>query len=250
MLIEAARTGVPCDPIRTLMPDGTVDDAYAVQQEVNNTDPGRRVVGHKIGLTAPAVQRQMGVDRPDFGVLFGDTASEDGDEIGAHQLIQPRVEAEVAFILEHDLPERPLEVADVVHATAYVVAALEIVDSRIRDWDIGILDTVADNASSGRFVLGTGRHLLRDLDDLSRLTMTLRDEADVEVSSGTGADCLGHPANAVVWLANEMYSRGVPLRAGEVILSGSLGPLVPARRGARYRATVSQLGSVQVGFAR
>lgn len=249
-LVTAARTRIPCEPIRSLLIGGTIDDAYSVQQEINRCDPTRQVTGRKIGLTSPSVQQQMGVDRPDFGVLFADTACNDGDEIGTGELIQPRVEAEVAFVLGHDLPERQVEIEDVVRATAFVVAALEIVDSRIRNWDIGILDTVADNASTGKYVLGRSKLSLTDIDDLRRVQMVLRDDAGDTLSSGTGADCLGSPLSAFVWLANELFTRGVPLRAGEVVLSGSLGPLVPVVRGTQYTATISELGSVQVGFAR
>jgi 2-keto-4-pentenoate hydratase len=247
-LVDAAVTGVPCDPIVDLLPNGTVDDAYDVQQRViQMTKAGARSVGRKIGLTSRAVQQQMGCDTPDFGVLFADMAVGDSEPIPASLLLQPRVEAEVAFVLERDLPEYPVIASDVLRATDFVVAAIEIVDSRIRDWKISYVDTVADNASSGMFVLGGSPRSLRDLDDLRLCEMTLTSNGQV-TSAGTGAACLGHPVNAVVWLANAVAERGAPLRAGEVILSGSLGPLVTVERGNTYEAVITGLGSVRATF--
>ncbi len=248
-LIDAATSGVPCDPIVDLLPDGTVDDAYAVQQRVIElTRVGARRVGRKIGLTSPVVQQMFGVDRPDFGVLFADMAVGDGEPVPRTRLMQPRVEAEVAFVLKSDLPDRPVIASDVMRATDFVVAAIEIVDSRITDWNISIVDTVADNASSGMFVLGGSPKRLRDVDVRAcEMAMTV-DGGDV-VSSGVGAACLGSPINAVVWLANAVAERGAPLQAGEVILSGSLGPLVTVERGSTYEATISGLGSVRATFA-
>jgi len=226
-----------------------MDDGYAVQQFVlAMSKSGARRVGRKVGLTSRVVQQQMGVDTPDFGVLFADMACGDSEPVAADRLLQPRVEAEVAFVLARDLPDRPIIASDVLGATEYVVAAIEIVDSRIADWDISIVDTVADNASSGMFVLGGSPWSLRKIDDLRASEMTLTCEGEV-VSSGTGAACLGHPVNAVVWLANAVAERGMPLRAGEVILSGSLGPLVVVKRGMTYEASITGLGSVRASFA-
>jgi 2-keto-4-pentenoate hydratase len=249
-LAEAMRSGVPCDPITDLLPGGTIDDGYLVQQRMLEiTRAGQRRVGRKIGLTSRAVQTQMGVDTPDFGVLFAEMAVGDREPVPGSVLLQPRVEAEVAFVLGRDLPDRPVIASDVLRATDFVVAAIEIVDSRIRDWRISIVDTVADNASSGMFVLGGSPRRLTDIDDLRDATMSLTRDG-TELSSGTGAACLGHPVNAVVWLANAVAERGAPLRAGEVILSGALGPLVPVERGATYVASIDGLGSVRASFAR
>jgi 2-keto-4-pentenoate hydratase len=246
-LVSAHSTRQPCEPVRDLLGRGNLDDAYAVQQLVAHHDgPPRHLIGRKIGLTSAAVQRQMQVDRPDFGLLFADMAFGDDEPILYDLLLQPRVEAEVAFVLLSDLPVRPVTTADVIRATDFVVAAIEVVDSRIRDWDITICDTVADNASSGVFVLGGCPRSLRDL-DLRSCTMSLTSNGD-QLSSGTGAACLGHPVNSVTWLANELFSRGAPLRAGEVILSGSLGPLAPAQRGQTYEAQIDGLGSVRANF--
>ena len=247
-LVDASITRIPCDPIRDLLPHGTMEDGYAVQRLVlDTTKANARRVGRKIGLTSPVVQQQMGVDTPDFGVLFADMACGDGEPVSSSLLLQPRVEAEVAFVLNGDLPDRPVIGSDVLRATDFVVAAIEIVDSRIKNWDISITDTVADNASSGMFVLGGSPRSLRDIEDLRTCEMTLSCEGEI-VSSGTGAACLGHPVNAVVWLANAVAERGVPLRAGEVILSGSLGPLVTVDRGKTYEAAITGLGTVRASF--
>jgi 2-keto-4-pentenoate hydratase len=248
-LVEAACARTPCAPVRELLSDGDLDDGYAVQQAVAalTYTPGRRRVGRKIGLTSGAVQRQMGVDRPDFGVLHSDMALGDDEPVPGSRLLQPRVEAEVAFVLGRDLPERPVGLVDVLRATEFVVAAIEIVDSRIRGWDITIVDTVADNASSGMFVLSGAPRSLSTIPDLREASMRLTCDG-VEVAAGVGSACLGHPANAVVWLANEVLDRGDPLQAGEVILSGSLGPLVPAEPGRRYEAVIEGLGSVRANF--
>ena len=247
-LIDAAATRTPCEPIRDLLPDGTIDDAYLVaQRTLELTKAGVRRVGRKIGLTSRVVQAQMGVDTPDFGVLLADMAYGDSDPIPSGRLLQPRVEAEVAFVLGRDLPERPVVTSDVLRATELVVAAIEVVDSRIRDWDISIVDTVADNASSGLFVLGGAPRRPTDV-DVRAIEMELTCEGEV-VSAGTGAACLGHPVNAVVWLANAVAERGDPLQAGEVILSGSLGPLAVAEPGREYEASFSGLGTVRALFA-
>lgn len=249
-LADAARTGVPCPPVRTLLPEGGIAEAYAVQRlnvERALDTKGRRVVGRKIGLTSPAVQRQLGVDQPDFGALLSDMAVPDGGTVLAGRLLQPKVEAEVALVLGSDLPHARCTVADVLRAADFVLPALEIVDSRIAGWDITIVDTVADNASSGLFVLGASPVPLTAVDTrLVQMTMTRRGE---KVSSGTGADCLGGPLNAAVWLASALAAAGDPLRAGDIVLTGALGPMADARPGDLFEARISGLGSVRVAFA-
>ncbi|MDW3220203.1 MAG: fumarylacetoacetate hydrolase family protein [Acidimicrobiales bacterium] len=248
-LIAAADTAAPCPPVRDLVPDATLADGYAVQRLVRErTEAGRRRVGRKIGLTSAAVQQQMGVDTPDVGVLHADMAFADGQTIPFASLLQPRIEAEVAFVLGADLPSAPVTAPDVAAATDHVVAAIEVCASRIAGWDITIFDTVADNASSGVFVLGDTPVALDQIHDaLPGAEMTVVCEGDV-ISVGTGAACMDHPINAVVWLANAVAEQDEPLRAGEIILSGSLGPLVPARAGATYEATITGLGSVRAVF--
>ncbi|ETK30675.1 2-keto-4-pentenoate hydratase [Microbispora sp. ATCC PTA-5024] len=249
VLREAYDTATPCPPLRGgLLPEGDVDTAYAVQQaQVRHwTREGRRPVGAKIGLTNPAVQASLGVYQPDFGVLFADMAVDDGAEADLGRLLQPRVEAEIAFVLGADLPYEQVTVADVIRATDHLLPAIEIVDSRVADWDISIVDTVADNASSGLFVLGTTPRRIADVD--LRLCGAVLEHAGEPVSVGAGAACLGNPAHAVAWLAATLAAAGRPLRAGDVVLSGALGPMVPVTPGAAYEARISGLGSVRTRF--
>lgn len=221
---------------------------YAVQSLLTRArlDGGRRIAGRKIGLTAPAVQAQLGVDQPDFGVLFDDMACGQHEPIDVRRLLQPRIEAEIAFVLGSDL-DGELDEDTVRAAVAEVVPALEIVDSRIADWDITIVDTVADNASSGLYVLGEPYGPLRDL-DLRSVQMTLTDGSGATVSSGTGAACLGDPVTALTWLARTTRDLGEPLRAGEVILSGALGPMVAVVPGTTYTADLTGVGTVRAAF--
>lgn len=247
-LQEAHREGIPCPPVRELIGAQDLDAAYAVQRigRQHRLDSGARRVGWKIGLTSRAVQRQMGVDRPDFGVLFDDMDCPQGTPIGPDRLLQPRIEAEVAFMLAADL-DGPTDVDTVRRAMAYATPALEIVDSRIAGWDITIADTIADNASCGLYVLGDDQ---RALADLETTTIAMQMTADGEVvSSGRGADCLGDPVAAAAWLATAAAAYGEPLRAGDVILSGALGPMVNVTAGTTFLAELSQLGSVQATFA-
>jgi 2-keto-4-pentenoate hydratase len=244
----ARATGHPCPPVRTLLPDGDVGAAYAVQAAwvADQVAAGDSVVGRKIGLTSRAVQAQLGVGQPDFGTLLATMACPPSGPIDAGRLLQPKIEAEVAFMLESDLDGPDIGPDDVLAATGSIAAALEIVDSRIADWDISIVDTVADNASSGLFVVGPDHRPPGGL-DLAACPMRLR-RGDAEVSGGSGADCLGHPAVAVAWLASAARSYGRPLRAGEVVLSGALGPMVPVRAGDRFTAEIGGLGRVTAWF--
>jgi 2-keto-4-pentenoate hydratase len=249
-VLGAYDTGVPCAPLRDrLLPAGDVAAAYAVQRATvaGWTVAGRRRVGAKIGLTSPAVQAAFGVYQPDFGVLFADMAVGDGDEVDLTGLIQPRVEAEVAFVLGADLPDGPATVVDVLRATDFLLPAIEIVDSRITDWDISIVDTVADNASSGQFVIGN-QPVPPAAVDLRECGMVL-ESAGEPVSVGAGAACLGNPVHAVAWLASTLAAAGDPLRAGDIVLSGALGPMVPVTPGAAYEARIGGLGSVRTRFS-
>ncbi|MFI7452988.1 2-keto-4-pentenoate hydratase [Nonomuraea sp. NPDC049714] len=249
LLAAAAGTATPCPPIRDLFADGDLDAAYEVQRL--NTErmlaAGRRLIGRKIGLTSAAVQRQLGVDQPDFGALLSDMALGNGETVPAGRLLQPKVEAEIALILGTDLTSPDCTTADVRAATAYVCPALEIVDSRIADWDITIVDTVADNASSGLFVLGDTRVPIDDLEPAD-VGMRLYRGGEL-VSEGSGRDCLGDPLNAAAWLASTLARRGDPLRAGDIVLTGALGPMVPASPGDVFSARISDLGSVRISFA-
>ncbi len=243
-LSEAETTGATCAPIRDLLPADDLDGAYRIQHL--NTElgvrSGRRVVGRKIGLTNPAVQQQLGVDQPDFGTLFADMAFPSGATLPGSRLIQPRVEAEVALVLGTDLERKDNTIVDLIGAIDYVLAAIEIVDSRISDWDIHITDTIADNGSSGLFVVGDQPVPLTEI-DVREVEMTMTINGDV-VSEGNGAACLDNPLNAALWLANEVARRGLPLRAGEVVLTGALGPMRPLVPGDEVVADLSGLGRV------
>ena len=247
-LNEARTARRPCAPVRTLLPPNDLDAAYAVQSAwvAQQVAAGARIVGRKVGLTNPAVQKQLGVDQPDFGVLLDTMACPADVPIDIARTLQPKIEAEVAFVLAHDLTTPEIRPADVAAATAYVVVALEIVDSRIAGWDIDIVDTVADNASSGLFVLGDQHVELGGL-DLPACQMTLWRNGEL-VSKGSGAACLGDPLIAAAWLATTARDRGRPLRAGEIVLSGALGPMVPVTPGDEFCAGVGGLGEVRVSF--
>lgn len=255
-LRQARDSGQPCAPVRDLIQQAgqqgnaaALDLAYAVQQRNNTADiaAGWRPVGHKIGLTSRAVQRQLGVDQPDFGRLFAQMARGDGQPIAWNDCQQPKVEAEIALVLEHDLCHERHTLADILRATAFALPAIEIVGSRIANWDISLLDTVADNASSGLFVLGSRPVRLERLDLVNcGMSLSLRGEP---VSVGAGAACLDNPLNAALWLADTMARLGEPLRAGDVILTGALGPMVPVRPGDVFSADIQGLGRVSAAFA-
>lgn len=261
-LRKATEEGRPIPPVRDRLPGMGLDDAYRVQA-INHRSwlaSGRNLSGYKIGLTSDAVQRQLGVDQPDYGMLYADMAVLDGREIPRSWTIQPKVEAEVALVCGRDLaPARPPEsrgpsfrgqgpftVSDIISATEYALPCIEVVDSRIENWSIRIADTVSDNASSGLYVLGNTPRRLEGL-DLRLCGMALESGGD-PLSTGAGAACLGHPLNAAVWLANTFHRLGMRIQAGDVILTGALGPMVPAQPGRTYEARISGLGSVRAVF--
>lgn len=248
-LQRASRTGIPCEPVRDLIGRDDLQSAYAVQERLTaaRLAAGASVTGRKIGLTSEAVQAQLGVDQPDFGVLFDDMAFAADATIPIERFLQPRVEAEVAFVLGADLAEGPLDADRVRDAVDHAVAALEICDSRVADWDISFGDTVADNASAGAYVLSSERRALADFEPVDA-AMTMSADG-VEVSTGSGAACLGDPLNALAWLAGQARDLGAPLRAGDVVLSGALGPMHVVGSGAVVRATITGLGSVTARFS-
>ncbi|MDX3895642.1 2-oxopent-4-enoate hydratase [Pusillimonas sp.] len=237
------------DPLTTTEPDITIQDAYRIQLrmiERRLQGGAEQVIGKKIGVTSRAVMDMLKVDQPDFGHLTSSMVFGDGAAIPADSLIAPKAEGEIAFVLKHDLSGPGVTNADVLRATEYVLPCFEIVDSRIRDWKIRIQDTVADNASSGVFVLGDAAADPRQI-DLALVGMTLEKNGDV-VATGAGAAALGHPLNAVAWLANTLGELGMSLRAGEVILSGSLAAMVPVQAGDNLRISLGGIGSAGVRF--
>ncbi|WP_327088846.1 fumarylacetoacetate hydrolase family protein [Nonomuraea sp. NBC_01738] len=245
-LLEAARSGKQCPPVRDLL--ATAADGYAVQ-EINTRRAlaeGRRPVGRKIGLTNAEAQRRFGIDQPDCGMLFADMALPEGQPVALSRFLQPKVEAEVAFVMAADLEGGPFTVADVIRAVDFVLPAIEIADSRVADWDITLTDTIADNGSAGMFVLGNTPMPLRGL-DLGAAAMTMTSDG-VMVSAGSGAAVLGHPLNALVWLAGFTGDGERPLRAGDVVLTGTMGPVVDPAAGQSYEARIEGLGTVRVSF--
>ncbi|WP_077184546.1 2-keto-4-pentenoate hydratase [Burkholderia cenocepacia] len=247
-LRDAAKTRKYIAPLRETYEQLSIADAYAIQRI--NTDQhladGRRLVGCKIGLTSVAVQKQLGVDQPDFGMLFDHMGYGDGEPIPAEILTQPKIEAEIAFVIGRDIVVSDPGHVDVLGAIEYALPALEIVGGRIADWDIRIADTIADNASSCAYVLGSRPRQLSGID--LRLCGMAMERCGELVSVGAGAACLGNPLNAVVWLARTMHALGTPLKAGDLVLSGALGPMVAVSPGDVFETRINGLGSVRAVF--
>lgn len=248
-LYQALRSRQCIKPLTETYPEMTIDDAYKVSLHLNELRlaDGERVIGKKIGVTSKAVMNMLKVGQPDFGFLTDKMVFSEGEEVPiSGQLIQPKAEGEIAFILKQDLLGPGITAADVLAATNFVMAAIEVVDSRIEDWKIKIQDTVADNASCGVFVLGDRAVNPRDV-DLSTCGMVVEKNGAI-ISTGAGAAALNSPVNCVVWLANTLGSYGIPLKAGEVIMSGSLVPLEPVKAGDSMRVSVGGIGSVSARF--
>ncbi|MFF0816857.1 2-keto-4-pentenoate hydratase [Rhodococcus sp. NPDC003318] len=249
-LTAAAATGVPCTPVRDVLGTTDIAAAYAVQQQLiaDRIAGGAVLVGRKIGLTSPAVQGQLGVNQPDFGVLLDDMDVSALPEVPSGRLLQPKAEAEIAVRLGADLIDGDLDDAQIRAAVSGVAAAIEIVDSRVSNWDIQITDTVADNASSGLYVI-SDRWLT--LDEVEPIDVTMKMWIDDElVSEGNGAACLGDPLIALGWLARTAREYGQPLVAGQVVLTGALGPMASTPPGSVVRAELSTLGTVTATFSK
>ena len=247
--LRDAYTGGAVPPMRDGLEPTDAVGAYAVQT-INTRyweAQGRRIVGRKAGLTAKAVQAQLGVDQPDFGVLFDDMRIADGGTLSSAHCLQPKAEAEIAFVLAADLPSPDTTPELVAAAVATVHAAIEIVDSRIADWKITFGDTVADNGSSAFFVLADQGLPLAGL-DLAGAAMVMRYNGK-EVSTGVGAAALGHPLNAAAWLAQTLATRGEPLRAGDILLAGALGPMVALTPGDKVEIEVAGVGTCSFTYA-
>lgn len=250
LLLNAYSTGTPIAPLSQTFPEITLEDAYAIQLEQIEAwkQDGKSVIGHKVGLTSLAVQKQLGVDQPDFGHLMDDMFYLSGQPIPTGAFLQPRVEPEIAFVLKKSLTGPHVTIAEAIQAVDYVVASLEIVDSRIADWKISLTDTVADNASSGGVILGT-KPMKLDQVDLRTLGAVLYKNGRIQ-HTGAGASVLGSPVTALVWLANTLGRLGTTLEAGEVVIPGAITPMIPAAPGDTVTAVFAGLGSVTAQFAK
>jgi 2-keto-4-pentenoate hydratase len=247
-LREAYATRTACSPLRDIIGMEDLASAYAIQEVNNNLliKGGARVVGRKIGLTSKAVQAQLGVDQPDFGILLNTMEILNNDSISVKELMQPKAEAEIAFVFAKDLPPHELSMHELISSIDYALASIEIVGSRIENWNIKITDTIADNASASHFVVGHQPVKLENV-DLINCKMQMTKNGKI-VSEGSGAACLGSPLNATLWLVNTMAKLGTPLKAGEVILSGALGPMASVEAGDKFEASFTGLGTVSVSF--
>lgn len=248
-LYEALTKRVPIAPLTERVPDITIEDAYYISLRMVNRriSAGEHIIGKKIGVTSKAVQNMLNVHQPDFGYLTNEMAYEDGADMPiSTKLIQPRAEGEIAFILKKDLVGPGVTMDDVLNATECVKPCFEIVDSRVCDWKIKIQDTVADNASSGLFVLGKDSADPKKI-DLVTCGMVVEKNGQI-ISTGAGAAALGSPVYCVAWLANTLGGFGISLKAGEVILSGSLVPLEPVKAGDQMKVTIGGIGTASVRF--
>jgi 2-keto-4-pentenoate hydratase len=247
-LLDAYDTGKTRPPLTTTHDGLTLDDAYAIQQlQVRRRiADGTTIIGFKVGLTSAAMQQQLGVHEPDYGHLLSDMLYPADAPIPASRFLQPRAEPEVALVLGRPLRGPRLAVSDVVNATAYALPAIEIIDSRITDWQISLIDTIADNASSGGLVLGQTPVPLTGI-DLALVGCVLRRNGRIQ-HTGAGAAVIGSPLHAATWLANTLSARGVELAAGHVILTGSLTAAVPVSPGDTVTATLDRLGTVTAIF--
>lgn len=247
-LIKAENTLVGIEPLTSSYPDLRIEDAYHIQlfnvsEKVNQ---GNKIVGKKVGLTSKAMQQLLGVNEPDYGHLLSNMIIEDGGMVPKKKVLQPKVEGEVAFILKEDLQGPHITIPDVIKATNYILPAIEVVDSRVQNWKIKLVDTIADNASSAFYVLGGKPIQLEDI-KIELTGMVLKKNGEV-VNTGTGAAALGNPVYCIAWLANRLSDFGITLKAGEVILSGALSAAVDAEEGDLFTVQFAHLGQVSVRF--
>ncbi|MFD1707537.1 2-keto-4-pentenoate hydratase [Siminovitchia sediminis] len=247
-LFHAEENRKEISPLTERDPSLTVEDAYQIQLETVKlkNEKGKTVIGKKVGLTSVAMQKMLNVDEPDYGHLFDDMKIESGSTIDTAEMIAPRVEAEIGFMLNEDLVGPHVTYLDVLLATEYVVPTLEIIDSRIADWKIKLIDTVADNGSSAKVVIGD-RKTTPENTDLRTAGMALY-KNDELMATGSGAAALGHPAEAIAWLANKLHEYGITLKKGELILPGALSAAMNVEAGNYVKADFGPLGSVSVTF--
>ena len=245
----ADQKAAPIEALTARYPELVIEDAYAIQS--HNTDrrlkSGAIIIGRKVGLTSKPMQNLLGVDEPDYGVLFDDMAVEDGDTIALSSLVQPRVEAEMAFLMERDLVGPGVTTAKALAAIAGVLPSIEVVDSRVADWKIKLVDTVADNASSGLFVIGGRLSKVTEL-DLPLVGVAVSRNGEI-IDTGAGAAALGNPARCVAWLANKLATFGASLRAGDIVLPGAVHKMVDVQPGDVFRADFAGIGSVTARFS-
>ncbi len=245
LLWKADQDKKSISPVREIIGATDIDAAYQIQKinVLKRVERGEKIVGKKIGLTSFAVQEQLGVDQPDYGMLFNTTQVNDGGTLAYSELLQPKAEAEIAFVMREDL-DGDINMSDLIDAIDYAIASIEIVGSRVEKWDIRITDTIADNASASHFVLGSNKVSIDEFDLVNcKMSMTKNNEI---ASEGIGKACMDNPLNAALWLAQIMIKNGTPLKAGEILLSGALGPMVPIEKGDEFTAQIEGLGSVSV----
>lgn len=247
-LLEAEENLIEIKPFTSRDNKLTVEDAYHIQLEIvkKKVEQGKTVIGKKIGLTSKAMQEMLNVDEPDYGHLFDDMKVNNGDTINIKSMIAPKVEAEIGFMLKEDLTGPNITFLDVVMATEYIVPTLEIIDSRIEDWKIKLIDTVADNGSSAKVVIGDQVKKLEEI-NLRTNGMILKKNNEI-IATGSGSAALGHPAQAIAWLANKLAEFDISLKKGELILPGALSSAVAITSGDEIVADFGPLGTVNVSF--
>lgn len=248
LLIEAEIQKKPIEPFTSTEPSITLDDAYQIQLEYirHKVDNGAVVVGKKIGLTSKAMQEMLGVNEPDYGHVFHNMTFKNGETISLQPFLQPKIEFEIGFVLKKDLAGPHVTESDVIDATDYIIPTLEVVDSRIKNWEIKLEDTVADNGSFGAAITGDNRVTLRHI-DIANISMNVYKNNEL-IDTATSDAVMGNPVRAVVWLANALSRHGMSLKAGELILSGSLAKAVSIEEGDTFKAEFSGLGAVSATF--
>ncbi|WP_209121387.1 2-keto-4-pentenoate hydratase [Alkalihalobacillus sp. BA299] len=247
-LLDAEENKTPIEPLTETFPEITVDEAYDIQlqQIEEKVKRGAIIVGKKIGLTSKVMQKMFNVSEPDYGHLLDDMVYVEGDTVRLDELLQPKLEFEIAFVLKKDLKGPDVTFLDVVEATDYIVPAFEVIDSRIKDWKIQFEDTVADNGSSSKMIIGGKPTRLEDV-DLQHIGMVVYKNGEY-LDSAAGAAVMGNPIRAVAWLANALAKYDISLKAGEIVLSGALSAAVPIEDGDTFTAEFAHIGSVSASF--